>query len=334
MSIWPAAPDSSCLPPSPALPFPWPRLRPLCGSFARQACWCNHQAAGACWHRPKAPSPCPSSRPFASTRRPAASARSWRQPAPSRPSHWPISSAKAKVPSRQSFPCEARGIPLKRAIVLLSGGLDSTTCAYVARHEGYAIHALSFDYGQRLRRELDSAAKIASAVGAVEHVVMRFDLRQWGGSALTADMPVPLGRTPEDMHTGIPVTYVPGRNTIFLAFGLSYAEAKGAEALYIGVNAIDSSGYPDCRPEFIRAFHEVARLGTKAGVEGSPVRLETPLLTLSKAEIVQLGLSVGADYALTWSCYVGGDRPCGRCDSCLLRAAGFAGANVPDPLLR
>lgn len=223
---------------------------------------------------------------------------------------------------------------MKKAVVLLSGGLDSTTCAYVARAEGYQVHALSFDYGQRLVKELDSARAVAQAVGSAEHIVMRFDLSRWGGSALTqTDLEVPTGRKVAEMEESIPVTYVPGRNTIFLAFGLSYAEAKGAEAVFIGVNAYDYSGYPDCRPEFIAAMNEVARLGTKAGVEGRPIRIETPLLRLTKAEIIRLGQSVGADYSVTWSCYQGEDEPCGVCDSCLLRAKGFAEAGAADPLL-
>jgi 7-cyano-7-deazaguanine synthase len=222
----------------------------------------------------------------------------------------------------------------KRAVVLLSGGLDSTTCAYLARSEGFDVLALSFDYGQRLKRELDSARKVAAAVEASEHVIMTFDLRRFGGSALTADIPVPQGRTMHEIGEGIPVTYVPGRNSIFLSFGLSFAEARGAEALFIGVNALDSSGYPDCRPEFIEAFQNVARLGTRVGAEGHPVRIVTPLVALTKAEIVKLGVAAGVDHSLTWSCYIGGEEPCGECDSCRLRAKGFADAQVADPLLR
>lgn len=223
---------------------------------------------------------------------------------------------------------------MKKAIVLLSGGLDSTTCAYVAKSLDYRIYALSFDYGQRLRRELDSAQAVAQAVGVEEHVVMTFDLARWGGSALTdSRIDVPTGRAAAEMEESVPVTYVPGRNTLFLSFGLSYAEAIGAEAIFIGVNAYDYSGYPDCRPEFIAAYQEMARLGTKAGIEGHPIRIETPLLRLNKAEIVLLGRTVGADYGLTWSCYQGGEAPCGVCDACILRAKGFAEAGVPDPLL-
>ncbi|MBM3269325.1 MAG: 7-cyano-7-deazaguanine synthase QueC [Candidatus Sericytochromatia bacterium] len=222
----------------------------------------------------------------------------------------------------------------RKAVVLLSGGLDSSTCAYLARSEGFEILALSFDYGQRLRRELDSAVRVAAAVGAAEHVIMTFDLRRFGGSALTADIPVPRHRTAAEIGEGVPVTYVPGRNTIFLAFGLSFAEARGAEALFIGVNALDSSGYPDCRPEFIAAFQEAGRLGTRAGSEGAPIRIVTPLVALTKGDIVKLGMAAGVDHALTWSCYLGGEEPCGSCDSCLLRARGFAEAGVVDPLAR
>lgn len=222
---------------------------------------------------------------------------------------------------------------MKKAVVLLSGGLDSTTCTYYAKSHGYEVYALSFDYGQRLRRELDSARAVAQAVGAKEHVVMTFDLTRWGGSALTdSAIEVPTGRAVAEMEESIPVTYVPGRNTLFLSFGLSYAEAIGAEAVFIGVNAYDYSGYPDCRPEFIAAYQEMARLGTKAGVEGNPIRIETPLLHLDKAGIVKLGRSVGADFGLTWSCYQGGATPCGVCDACILRAKGFAEANSRDPL--
>lgn len=222
----------------------------------------------------------------------------------------------------------------KKAVVLLSGGLDSTTCAYLARAQGYEIHALSFDYGQRLVKELVSARAVALAVGAAEHVVMKLDLAAWGGSALTqADLAVPTGRRLEQMDEGVPITYVPGRNALFIAAGLSYAEARGAEAIFIGVNALDYSGYPDCRPEFIAAMQEVARVGTKAGVEGHPIRLVAPLQHWDKAEIIRHGLEAGADYRLTWSCYQGQARPCGECDSCLLRAKGFAAAGVPDPLL-
>lgn len=222
---------------------------------------------------------------------------------------------------------------MKRAVVLLSGGLDSTTCAYLARQAGYAIYALSFDYGQRLKREVRSAEAVARAVGAKEHQVVRFDLRQWGGSSLTSDEAVPQGRSAADMESGIPSTYVPGRNLIFLSFGVSYAEATGAEAVYIGVNALDYSGYPDCRPEFVAAMQDIARLGTKAGDEGHPIRIEAPLLYLTKAGIVRAGMAAGADYSVTWSCYLGGESPCLTCDSCQLRAKGFLEAGYADPAL-
>lgn len=222
---------------------------------------------------------------------------------------------------------------MAKAIVLLSGGLDSTTCAYLARQAGDEIYALSFDYGQRHTRELDAARAVAQAVGAKEHVVMTFNMRLWGGSALTADIDVPLDRDESAMGTDIPVTYVPGRNTIFLAFAASYAEAKGATKIHLGINALDYSGYPDCRPEFLAAFQEVVRQGTKVGVEGHPIELVAPLMHLDKAGIVRAGLAAGADYALSWSCYVGGDTPCGHCDSCLLRAKGFADAGLADPAL-
>lgn len=222
---------------------------------------------------------------------------------------------------------------MKKAVVLLSGGLDSTTCAFIAKQEGYSVHALSFDYGQRLIKEIESARKVAQAVGALEHLVMKFDLSLWGGSALTSDIDVPTGRiAPEDVQD-IPVTYVPGRNMIFLSMGVSYAEAIKAEAVFIGVNAIDYSGYPDCRPEFVQAMQEAVRVGTKAGVEGHPIRIETPLLHLTKAQIIERGKQAGADYGLTWSCYQGGNTPCGECDSCVLRARGFREAGTIDPLL-
>lgn len=222
---------------------------------------------------------------------------------------------------------------MTRSIVLLSGGLDSATCAYIARAAGDEIYALSFDYGQRHSRELDAARAVAQAVGAKEHLVMGFDLRLWGGSALTSDVAVPTDRDEAAMGADIPVTYVPGRNTIFLAFATSYAEAKDCQQIYLGINALDYSGYPDCRPDYLQAFQEVVRLGTKAGVEGKAIALVAPLMHWDKAGIIKAGLEVGTDYGLTWSCYVGGERPCGRCDSCLLRAKGFAEAGVADPAL-
>ena len=215
-----------------------------------------------------------------------------------------------------------------RAVVLLSGGLDSAVTAAWLRREGFAVHALSFDYGQRHRVELEAAARVAAQVDVVEHVVQRIDLRAFGGSALTADIAVPKDRSPDQMGSSIPVTYVPARNTIFLAFALAFAEVRGAFDLGIGVNAIDYSGYPDCRPEFIAAFERVANLATRAGVESGHIRLHTPLQDLSKAQIVRLGRELGVDLSLTISCYdpSADGTPCGRCDACELRARGFAEA--------
>ena len=220
------------------------------------------------------------------------------------------------------------------AVVLLSGGLDSATAAAWATSKGYRLSALSIDYGQRHRCELDAAKNVAASLGISDHVVLPIDLATFGGSALVdPSMPVPKNRSDADIGLGIPVTYVPARNTVFLSLALAMAETRGAGAIVLGVNAIDYSGYPDCRPEFLAAFAEVARLGTKAGVEGRPIELVAPLVTLSKAEIIRLGLSLGLDYGLTTSCYdpdIDG-RPCGRCDSCLLRAAGFAAVGATDP---
>lgn len=225
---------------------------------------------------------------------------------------------------------------LPRAVVLLSGGLDSTTALAVAKAEGFAPYAMSFRYGQRHAVELDSARRVAQALGVAGHVVVDIDLRAIGGSALTADLPVPKGRSPAEMGEGIPVTYVPARNTIFLSFALAWAEVLGAADVYIGVNALDYSGYPDCRPEYIAAFEALANLATKAGVEGRQrLTVHAPLLALTKADIIRRGLALGVDYGLTSSCYDPGPdgRPCGACDSCRLRAKGFAEAGVPDPLL-
>ena len=232
---------------------------------------------------------------------------------------WPKDTAETATPS---------------AVVLLSGGLDSATAAAWATSKGYRLSALSIDYGQRHRCELDASRAVAQALGIRDHVVLPIDLAAFGGSALVdPSMPVPKDRSDADIGHGIPVTYVPARNTVFLSLALAMAETRGAEAIVLGVNAIDYSGYPDCRPEFLAAFQEVARLGTKAGVEGRPIELVAPLVKLSKTEIIRLGLSLGLDYGLTTSCYdpdVCG-RPCGRCDSCLLRAAGFAAIGVTDP---
>lgn len=223
----------------------------------------------------------------------------------------------------------------KRAIVLLSGGLDSATTAAIASAKGYAWHALSVDYGQRHRHELAAAARVAAALGAVEHVVQRIDPTPFGGSALTADIAVPKDRDPAAMEQGIPVTYVPARNTVLLALALAYAEARGAADIFVGVNAVDYSGYPDCRPEFIAAFERLANLATKAGVEGtSRFVIHAPLIRLTKAEIVRRGTALGVDFGLTHSCYdpAADGTSCGRCDACQLRRRGFADAGLVDPL--
>jgi len=220
------------------------------------------------------------------------------------------------------------------AVVLLSGGLDSTTVLAIARAEGYVPHALSFDYGQRHATELEAASRIAAGAGVAEHVVARIDLRVFGGSALTADIAVPKGRSAEDMGGGIPITYVPARNTIFLSFALAWAETLGASDIFVGVNALDYSGYPDCRPEYIEAFERMANLATKAGVEGTQrLRIHAPLMQLSKEGIIRRGLELGVDYSLTQSCYDpdAQGRACGECDACLLRLRGFAAVGVPDP---
>jgi len=219
------------------------------------------------------------------------------------------------------------------AVCLVSGGLDSATAAAIARSRGFEIYALSFDYGQRHRRELDAARAVAGALGAAQHLVLSFDLRLWGGSALTSGIDVPAGRSPEDMARDIPVTYVPARNIIFLSFALAWAETLEARHIFIGANQLDYSGYPDCREEFLRAFEHMAALGTKAGVDGRPVKIEAPLVHMSKADIIREGARLGVDFGLTWSCYLGGERPCQQCDSCILRARGFQEAELPDPLL-
>jgi len=218
------------------------------------------------------------------------------------------------------------------AVVLVSGGLDSATCLAIARAEGYACHALSFAYGQRHEAELVAAARVATVLGAVEHRVMHIDLAIFGGSALT-DRGIAV---PEAATTGIPVTYVPARNTVFLSFALAWSEVLGAHDIFIGVNAVDYSGYPDCRPEFVAAFEHMANLATRAGVEDAErLRIRAPLISLSKAEIIRRGEALGVDYSLTVSCYQADadGRACGRCDSCRLRREGFAAAGVPDPTL-
>jgi 7-cyano-7-deazaguanine synthase len=223
----------------------------------------------------------------------------------------------------------------RKAVCLLSGGLDSSTCLALARCEGYECYALSFDYGQRHRIELDAASRVAKFFGAREHRTARIDLRIFGASALTADIDVPKHRSSDDMEAGIPITYVPARNTIFLAYALAWAEVLECSDIFIGVNAIDYSGYPDCRPQFIQAFEHMANLATKAGVEGRTlVKLHTPLITLSKADIVRLAAELGLDFRLTHSCYDpdAEGRACGQCDSCLLRRKGFAEAGVEDTI--
>jgi 7-cyano-7-deazaguanine synthase len=223
-----------------------------------------------------------------------------------------------------------------RAVVLLSGGLDSATVLAIAREQGYERYALSFRYGQRHDVELAAAERVANDIGVARHVVLDIDLTAFGGSALTDDIEVPHGRDIDELGDEIPVTYVPARNTVFLSFALAYAETVEAEAIFLGVNALDYSGYPDCRPEYLDAFQAMAALATKAGVEGNPVRIEAPLLHLTKAEIIQRGLALGVDYALTHSCYDPGETgaACGTCDSCLLRARGFAQLDRADPALR
>jgi 7-cyano-7-deazaguanine synthase len=217
----------------------------------------------------------------------------------------------------------------RNGIVLLSGGLDSATVLALARAEGFICHALSVEYGQRHQAELDAAVKVAAALGAVEHRVMRVDFAGIGGSALT-DASVSIPETPS---AGIPVTYVPARNTVMLSLALGWAEVLGAVDIFVGVNAVDYSGYPDCRPQFIRAFEQLARLATKAGVEGAEFRVHAPLIQMSKADIIRAGTQLGVDYAMTVSCYQADPqgRACGRCDSCRLRAAGFVAAGVIDP---
>jgi len=224
----------------------------------------------------------------------------------------------------------------RKAVVLLSGGLDSTTTLAIAKAEGFAPYAMSFRYGQRHVVELESAKRIAAQIGVRKHVIVDIDLRQFGGSALTDDIEVPKGRAESEMSAGIPVTYVPARNTIFLSFALGWAETLGAQDIFIGVNALDYSGYPDCRPEFIAAYERMANLATKAGVEGTQrLKIHTPLIELTKAQIIARGLGLGVDYSWTSSCYDPGPNgePCGGCDSCVLRAKGFTEVGSDDPLL-
>lgn len=226
----------------------------------------------------------------------------------------------------------------KKAVLLLSGGLDSTTLLALATSEGYAIHALSFDYGQRHSLELSAATKIAERYNVVQHLVTKIDMRAFGASALTADIPVPKNRQLDDLDSQIPVTYVPARNTIFLSYALALSEVVGAPEIFIGVNALDYSGYPDCRPEFIAAFERMANLATRAGVESQrepAVRIRTPLIDFSKREIIELGLQLGVDYSMTTSCYdpAATGEACGACDACQLRLRGFSEAGAEDPAL-
>lgn len=223
----------------------------------------------------------------------------------------------------------------KKAVILLSGGLDSSTCIAIAQDQGFETYGLSFRYGQRDTHELDAAEAVAAAMNLKRHVIIDIDLRAFGGSALTDDIDVPKGRSSAEMEDEIPVTYVPARNTIFLSLALAYAETLKANDIFIGVNALDYSGYPDCRPEYIAAFQDMARLATKIGVEGKVgVNINTPLIDMTKAEIIKTGLDLGVDYSLTTSCYDPPDAgiACGQCDSCLLRLKGFAEADTDDPI--
>jgi 7-cyano-7-deazaguanine synthase len=230
---------------------------------------------------------------------------------------------------------EMHAIAKKPAVVLLSGGLDSATVLAIARSRGFDAYALSFSYGQRHSWELQASRRVAEAGGAAQHKVVNIDLRAFGGSALTDDIDVPKGRDAEEMSRGIPITYVPARNTIFLSFALAWAEVLGSSDIFIGVNALDYSGYPDCRPEFIRAYEQMANLATKAGVERRQrLTIHAPLMEMTKADIIKAGLALGVDYALTSSCYdpAMDGTPCGQCDSCILRLKGFAENGISDPL--
>jgi len=225
---------------------------------------------------------------------------------------------------------------ISKAVVLLSGGLDSTTALAIAQSEGFDVHAMSFRYGQRHKVELESAERVAATMGVKQHVIVDINLRQFGGSALTSELDVPKSRSITEMSHGIPVTYVPARNTVFLSFALAWAETLGAQDIYIGVNSLDFSGYPDCRPEYITAYEKMANLATRAGIEGTQrLRIHTPLIQLTKAQIIQRGLELGIDYSRTSSCYdpAPTGAPCGSCDSCLLRTKGFNEAGIQDPLV-
>jgi 7-cyano-7-deazaguanine synthase len=224
---------------------------------------------------------------------------------------------------------------MKPAVCLLSGGLDSATTLAVAKRDGYDCYALSFDYGQRHNIELTAARNISERIGVQRHIIVPVDLRVFGGSALTSDIEVPKGRSSDDMAAGIPITYVPARNTVFLSFALAWAEVLESSDIFIGVNAIDYSGYPDCRPEYIQAYETMANLATKSGVEGrTRLKIHTPLIDLTKAQIIRLGHDLGVDFSLTHSCYdpSATGEACGACDSCLLRLSGFAAAGLKDPI--
>jgi 7-cyano-7-deazaguanine synthase len=243
------------------------------------------------------------------------------------------SNAEASPGAGSSPPLPQRR-PQPPAVVLLSGGLDSTTVLALAQSQGFAVHALSFRYGQRHQHELEAARKIAARAGVVRHAVVDIDLAQFGGSALTSDIAVPKDRPASEISHGIPITYVPARNTVFLSIALAYAEVSGAFDIFLGINALDYSGYPDCRPEYLAAFQKLANLATRAGVEGTQrLTLHAPLLHMTKAEIVRTGLSLGCDYSLTRSCYDPGPlgEACGRCDACQLRIAGFRQNGIADP---
>lgn len=222
----------------------------------------------------------------------------------------------------------------KQAVVLLSGGLDSTTTLAIARQAGFAVYALTFRYGQRHEHEIEAARRIAATFAVAEHAIVAFDLHRFGGSALTDDIAVPKGRNVAEMNADIPITYVPARNTIFLSFALAWAETLGAQDIFIGVNALDYSGYPDCRPEYIAAYERMANLATKAGVEGGQrVKIHTPLIAMTKAEIIREGMALGVDYGQTCTCYdpAPDGAACGRCDACILRLKGFAEVGLTDP---
>ncbi|NIM05586.1 MAG: 7-cyano-7-deazaguanine synthase QueC [Armatimonadetes bacterium] len=222
---------------------------------------------------------------------------------------------------------------MKKAVCLLSGGIDSTTTAAIAKAEGWEILALTVDYGQRHRREIKAAGRVASALKIAEHIHLELDLRAWGGSALTSEnIAVPVGQELGSCPRRIPITYVPARNMILLSLAVSYAEAKQAQRVYFGANSRDYSGYPDCRPEFVQAFTKAATLGTRTGVEGRPIEILAPLQKLTKAEIIRRGIELGVDYSLTWSCYERKEEACGKCDSCRIRLAAFAELGMEDPI--